>query len=513
MPLKRIDWRHSYYVLGLLFLSNSLSYLDRNILSILAEHIKLELSVDDSEIGFLYGTAFAVCYAVFGIPLGRLADRWPRTRLLALGLTLWSGMTALTGLATNFAQLATARFFVGVGEAASTPCSQSLVSDLFDRRRRGGAMGLYLSGMAIGAGAALLVGGAILRAWEGTCGNWCGVSGWRIAFFLVGLPGLVLALLIGAVREPIRGGLDGLAVDSSTRSPFKLFLTELSAVLCPLPLLHLYRIGGLRPALGNLAAGTALFAAMAALAVTVGDPLQWTALGIGLYAIISLFQSLSLRDVPVFRMTAKSPAFVSLIAGVSMKACVVNAIIFWAIPYAMRHFGMAAGEVGLIFGLATVLCSAGGAVFGGFLTDQWRKTDARAPVWIALISLAIIVPVTIVMFTAKSQVLFVVCFVLISLVQTAPSPGVAMLIQEIVVPRMRGQAAALFGLCVTLLNFAIGPYLVGKVSTVSGSLTTGVLAILALAPFAGAGLWTASRYVREAEENRVELARAAGEPI
>jgi MFS-type transporter involved in bile tolerance (Atg22 family) len=88
-----------------------------------------------------------------------------------------------------------------------------------------------------------------------------------------------------------------------------------------------------------------------------------------------------------------------------------------------------------------------------------------------------------------------------------------MLIQEIVAPRMRGQAAALFGLCVTLLNFAIGPYLVGKVSTVSGSLTTGVLAILALAPFAGAGLWTASRYVREAEENRVELARAAGEPI
>jgi hypothetical protein len=110
------------------------NFLDRQILSILAERIKADLGVSDAQMGFLYGTAFAVFYAIFGIPLGRLADVWDRRRLIAWGLAAWSAMTALSGLARSFAQLALARFAVGVGEASASPAAYSLLSD-GDRHR------------------------------------------------------------------------------------------------------------------------------------------------------------------------------------------------------------------------------------------------------------------------------------------------------------------------------------------------------------------------------------------
>ena len=114
---------YSWYALGVLSIVYLLNFVDRQILSILANDIKADLGLDDAQLGFLYGTAFAIFYALFGIPLGRLADTWNRTRLLAIGLALWSGMTALSGFAKNAATITVARIGVGVGEATSAPCS------------------------------------------------------------------------------------------------------------------------------------------------------------------------------------------------------------------------------------------------------------------------------------------------------------------------------------------------------------------------------------------------------
>src|SRR6185295_4830952 len=121
--------RYPRYVLGVLVVVYVFNFLDRQILSILAERIKADLGATDAQMGFLYGTAFAV----FGIPLGRLADVWDRRRLIAWGLAAWSAMTALSGLARSFAQLALARFGVGIGEASASPAAYSLLSDYFPK--------------------------------------------------------------------------------------------------------------------------------------------------------------------------------------------------------------------------------------------------------------------------------------------------------------------------------------------------------------------------------------------
>ena len=136
--------RYARYVLTILVIVYVLNFIDRQIISILAEDIKADLGVTDVEMGFLYGTAFAVFYALFGIPLGRLADNWIRTRLLAIGLTLWSGMTALSGFSTSFTQLAAARVGVGIGEASASPAAYSLLQDYFPREKRATALVSWL---------------------------------------------------------------------------------------------------------------------------------------------------------------------------------------------------------------------------------------------------------------------------------------------------------------------------------------------------------------------------------
>lgn len=171
-PGNPTDERYARYVLRVLVLVYVLNFLDRQIPSILAEHIKADLALSDAQLGFLYGTAFAVFYAIFGIPLGRLADVWNRTRLISIGLGVWSLMTALSGLSRSFAHLALARLGVGVGEASAAPASYAMLSDYFPAAKRATVLAVYQSGIFIGSGLGLGLGGLIVdrwdRAWVGT---------------------------------------------------------------------------------------------------------------------------------------------------------------------------------------------------------------------------------------------------------------------------------------------------------------------------------------------------------
>ena len=164
-PQDRVS-SYSWYVLGILVLVYVLNFIDRQILSILANDIKRDLGLTDADLGFLYGTAFAVFYALFGIPLGRLADSWKRVRLMTVGLALWSLMTAASGFARNGASLAAARVGVGVGEATASPSAYSLISDLFPQRMRGTALAIYSSGLYLGGGLSVLFGGEIAERWN-----------------------------------------------------------------------------------------------------------------------------------------------------------------------------------------------------------------------------------------------------------------------------------------------------------------------------------------------------------
>src|ERR1700733_12852461 len=199
--------RYAYYVLFILVLLYTLNFIDRQILSILAQEIKADLRLDDSQLGFLYGTAFAIFYALFGIPLGRLADTWYRGRLMAIGLALWSIMTALSGFATSYAQFAVARIGVGVGEASASPAAFSMLGGFFPRTRRALAVAIYSSGVYLGMGLSLPLGGYVLKTWKESYPNGnapFGLQGWQAAFLAVGLPGLLLAAWILTLREPRR---------------------------------------------------------------------------------------------------------------------------------------------------------------------------------------------------------------------------------------------------------------------------------------------------------------------
>ncbi|HET6970900.1 MAG TPA: MFS transporter [Phenylobacterium sp.] len=172
------------YAIGLLFLIYTSSFLDRQVLNILAEPIKTELRLADWQVGLLAGLAFSLFYAVLGLPLGRFADRpaTHRPRLIAVCFSVWSVMTMLCALPVNFVQLALARVGVGVGEAGCTPAAHSLISDLVPSERRAGAMGVYSLAIPVGKLLGLALGGWIAHQF-----------GWRAAFLLVGAPGLALA--------------------------------------------------------------------------------------------------------------------------------------------------------------------------------------------------------------------------------------------------------------------------------------------------------------------------------
>lgn len=207
-PYSKPSYR--YFVLGVLTLVYALNFVDRQLLVILQEQIKAELLLSDTQLGLLSGFAFALFYVSCGIPIARWADRGKRRSIIALALTVWSLMTAVSGFAQNYLQLLLARIGVGVGEAGGSPPAHSMISDIFRKEERATALSIYSIGIYIG----ILLGFAL--------GGWVADTfGWRTAFFVVGLPGVAVALFLRlTVREPIRGWSEGRESDTAAPPPF-----------------------------------------------------------------------------------------------------------------------------------------------------------------------------------------------------------------------------------------------------------------------------------------------------
>ncbi|TLZ28740.1 MAG: MFS transporter, partial [Gammaproteobacteria bacterium] len=220
------------YALALVALTNAISLLDRNILAILAPRIKHDLGIGDAEMGLLYGTVFALFYALFSLPLGRLADGWVRTRLLAITLAFWSLATALAAAAQGFALLALSRLGVGIGEGAAQPAGFSLVFDQYAKPRRGFATGVIAAAIALGLGGSFVLGGVAADWWDHLYAGGAaplGLKGWQFAFLVAALPGFILAALLARLPEPRRGRLDGIESPPDPQ-PFRASLALLAAV-------------------------------------------------------------------------------------------------------------------------------------------------------------------------------------------------------------------------------------------------------------------------------------------
>lgn len=194
-----------WYMLGILTLVYAFNHVDRQIMVILQEPIKQEFGLSDTQLGMLTGFLFASFYATLGIPFAAWADRGNRRNIIALAVTIWSGMTALSGLTTSFWQLALARMGVGIGEAGGTPPATAMISDRFPARERAFALGIYTTGISLGILVGFMLGGLVAERF-----------GWRVGFFVAGAPGLLLALiLMFTVAEPKRGEADAI-VDVGT---------------------------------------------------------------------------------------------------------------------------------------------------------------------------------------------------------------------------------------------------------------------------------------------------------
>ncbi len=201
---------YAWYVVGVLMLAYIFSYVDRTILTLLVGPIRADLNISDTQVSLLHGLAFAIFYTALGLPLGRLADRTNRVRLISIGVIVWSVMTAICGLARNFWQLFLARVGVGVGEAALSPAAYSIITDYFRPEKLSRALSVYVLGSYLGMGVAFMLGGVITAAIASmppldlpVLGD---VRGWQIAFFLVGIPGILVAWWVATLKEPPRRG-------------------------------------------------------------------------------------------------------------------------------------------------------------------------------------------------------------------------------------------------------------------------------------------------------------------
>lgn len=238
---------YRWYVVGVLLLAYTLSFVDRMILSLLVAPIRAALGISDTEVSLLIGLAFALFYTLLGLPIAWIADRWNRRNLILVGVALWSVMTAGCGFAGSYATLFLARMGVGVGEAALSPAAYSMLSDTFPRDRLARAMAVYSIGVPLGSGVALILGSFVVQAVLAApmidlplVGP---VAAWRTIFLWVAAPGILVCLLLLTVREPLRRGVRQAAAMREGTTPATGFLAHLA---------------GQRVALGALFAGMSL---------------------------------------------------------------------------------------------------------------------------------------------------------------------------------------------------------------------------------------------------------------
>lgn len=375
-------------VLWLLVLAYTFNFIDRTIISTIGQAIKVDLKLTDTQLGLLGGLAFALLYTTLGIPIARLAERHSRVNIITIAIVIWSGFTALCGMATNFVQLMLFRVGVGVGEAGLSPPAHSLISDYFEPRKRASALSIYSFGIPLGTMFGAAAGGWIAQNLD-----------WRMAFMIVGLPGIIVAVLLKVfVKEPPRGYSDKVLAQEAAQ-----------------------------------ASGLAL--ADEAPTVHAAPP-----------SIMSVAK----------RIFGKW-GFFHMVAGITIASFASYGTGQYSAPYFIRMFGLDLATVGLIFGVIGGIAAGIGTLLGGFLTDFAAKKSGR---WYALVpafGLLIACPLYILVYTRDDWKLAAGLLLIPGIFHytyLGPTFGV---IQNAVSLRMRATATALLFFVLNLIALGFGP--------------------------------------------------------
>ncbi len=524
----------AWYALTLVSAAQAMSLLDRQILSILANDIRADLGIGNAEIGLLYGTVFALFYALFSLPLGRLVDGWIRTRLLAICLAGWSLFAGLSAFASGFALLAISRLGVGIGEGATQPAANSIIFDMFPKSRRGVGMAGLGIGLAIGLGLSMAVGGIVSQWWDARVaagGASFGFSGWQFAFLVASLPGFPLAYLIYRMKEPVRGAMDGI-ITPKDPAPFKASFDVLGSVtpgtnwfylwrrnagraqwttnlvslavilLCAWGLVELSRFYSPRPPLD-------LYGAQL-------DPhvLQWGVAAFGAFVVLNLFQSFKLTDRPAFNVIL-SPTLIMIMVVGGLQTAINYGVMAFTPTMLITEFGLTQAEAGVQFGLLSAFLGILGPFAAGPLADWLAgRMGQRGMVWLVLAALAISPIFGIWAYSAESASDFYLRFIMYSLVLTLWLPPAYALMLGLVLPRMRGITFSTYMIIQTLLGLGLGPYFVGIVADRNGGdLGNAILSINVVVPFIVVLLLAVLVRFRTDEDSIIDRARAGGEPI
>ena len=501
------------FILAVLFAVSILNFVDRQILAILAGKVKTDLLISDAQLGFLYGTVFGIFYAVFGVPLGVYADRGSRRKLIAWGLALWSVMTAASGFATGFATLAMARVGVGVGEASASPAAYSLIADLFPRTRRGTALGIYALGIYVGIGLSSYLGGTVVDAWSAAFPPGqepLGLRGWQAAFLIAGLPGLLLVPLVLSFREPERGGLEetrSAPAPGAPRDALRGAFREGLALLPPFSFFFLRRDSV--PVAGNAAAFAGCLTGAALLWLAFGDAVQWVCVGVGFYVVATMAGRLRVREPDAFALIFNTKSLRLATLGFSFLSFTGYAISLWTAQFFIRYHDYSASEIGAKLGLVSAIGGGLGVTAGGILSDRLRLRTPSGRLVVGMMNALIPIPLLLLALNVADRDLALALFALAQVFAAMWLGAGSSTVQDLVLPHMRARASALFLLFVTIIGLALGPYVVGRLSDLWGSLRLAFMAAT-LANVAAFALFVmASRTIAADEETRLNRASAA----
>ena len=378
--------------LGILSFINLFNYLDRYLVSALVESLKhSELKLTDTQAGSLM-SGFLIVFAIIAPVLGALGDRMSRPRLIAFGVACWSIATALSGFAWNFASLFIARASVGVGEAAYVTIGPSLLSDYFPRGQRGRVMAIFFCAIPVGSALGYVVGGLMDAHF-----------GWRIAFFVAGVPGLALAILCLGLHDPPRGSQDGEAADTGTDA------------------------GHPQPRSDS-----------------------------GYRHLFHAYQEL-LHNKP----------YVLTVLGYVAYTFALGGLAFWMPAFLERMRGIPREQATVSFGTIVVITGFIGTFAGGWLGDYFSKRSQRAYLWISALATLIAAPFAWFALTAASQQTYVTCMVVAQLMMFLSTGPINAAIVNMVLPTQRASANALGVFTIHLLGDVPSPVIIGKLSDAS----------------------------------------------
>ena len=383
-------------VLWTLLVVYILNFLDRQIVNILAEPIKQDLGLSDTQIGLMTGLAFALFYTVLGIPIARYADnpKSSRTTLISVSLAFWSGMTALCGLAQNFGQLLLARIGVGVGEAGCTPAAHSLITDTVPAEKRSSAMAFYGLGIPIGSLLGMAMGGLLADAY-----------GWRTAFLVAGVPGIIMAVALPMlIREPRRHSPAAASEDA------------------PMP------------------------NAPGAAAAVPGEPPA----------------ALPARDA--LREILRSKAMVQLLVAAGLVAFLSYGKTVWATIYFIRSHGLSPGETGLWLGISAGLAAMLGTWGGGWIADRYGSRDPRHILTAPALGLVIGAPILFFGYAAADWRFGLVLIVVATVLNSFYYGPTYACVQGLVRPQARAMATAVMLFAQNLIGLGLGPLFFGMLS-------------------------------------------------